>query len=125
MAAELSASGSLWANCATGTSSYVGTSADGVRWRPVKSTTDGSAPPNNLTLGARGADDALLALGANEPLSDLYADGTQKPVSRPPDMGATIDYLGFTTVRVGYAIDGTNLWRTDDGGNSWTRLQIS
>jgi photosystem II stability/assembly factor-like uncharacterized protein len=125
MAAELSASGSLWAKCATGTAAYVATSADGVKWRPVKSTSDGSAPPNSLTLGARGADDALLALGANEPLSDLYADGTQQPVSRPPDVGATIDYLGFTTARVGYAIDGTNLWRTDDGGDTWARLQIS
>lgn len=125
MAAELSASGSLWAKCATGTAAYVATSADGVKWRPVKSTSDGSAPPNSLAIGARGADDALLAIGANEPLSDLYADGTHQPVSRPPDVGAIIDYLGFTTVSVGYAIDGTNLWRTDDGGDTWTRLQIS
>jgi hypothetical protein len=124
ISAELSASGSLWAACATGTSAYVGTSADGIKWRPVKSTSDGSAPPNSLALGARGADDALLALGANDPLSDLYADGTQQPVSRPPDVGASIDYLGFTTVSVGYAIDGTHLWRTDDGGDTWTRVQI-
>jgi hypothetical protein len=125
MAAELSASGSLWAKCATGNAAYVATSADGVKWRTVKSTSDGSAPPNSLALGARGADDALLALGANEPLSDLYADGTRQPVSRPPDVGATIDYLGFTTDSVGYAIDGTNLWRTNDGGDTWARLQIS
>jgi hypothetical protein len=124
MAAELSASGSLWAKCATGTAAYVGTSADGIKWRPVKSTSDGSAPPNSLALGARGADDALLALSANEPLSDLYTDGTQQPVSRPPDLGASIDYLGFTTVSVGYAIDGTNLWRTNDGGDTWVRLRI-
>jgi photosystem II stability/assembly factor-like uncharacterized protein len=123
--AELSASGSLWAKCVTGSAAYVETSADGVKWRPVKSTSDGSAAPNSLALGARGASDALLALGANEPLSDLYADGTQQPVSRPPDAGATIGYLGFTTVRVGYAIDGTNLWRTNDGGDTWTRLHIS
>ena len=125
MAAELSASGSLWAKCVTGTAAYVATSADGIRWRPVKSTSDGSSPPNSLALGARGADDALLALGANEPLSDLYADGTKQPASRPPDLGASIGYLGFTTVSVGYAIDGTNLWRTDDGGDTWSRLQIS
>jgi photosystem II stability/assembly factor-like uncharacterized protein len=125
LGAELSASGSLWAKCVTGSAAYVETSADGVKWRPVKSTSDGSAAPNSLALGARGASDALLALGANEPLSDLHADGTQQPVSRPPDVGATIGYLGFTTVSVGYAIDGTNLWRTDDGGDTWTRLHIS
>jgi len=46
-------------------------------------------------------------------------------VSRPPALGASIDYLGFTSPSVGYAIDGTHLWRTSDGGDTWTRLHIS
>jgi hypothetical protein len=125
MAAELSASGSLWAKCATGTAAYVATSADGVHWSQVKASQDGGSAPNSLMLGARGPHDAILALDAIQPIVDLHADGTQRAVSRPPDVGTTIDYLGFTTVSVGYAIDGTHLWRTDDGGDTWARLQIS
>jgi hypothetical protein len=125
MAAQLSASGSLWAKCQTGTAAYVVTSADGVHWSQVKASQDGGSAPNSLTLGARGPNDAILALDAIQPIVDLHADGTQRAVSRPPAVGATIDYIGFTTARVGYAIDGTNLWRTDDGGDRWSRLEIS
>jgi hypothetical protein len=122
--AELSASTSLWAKCETGTAAYVITSADGVSWQPVKATPDGSAAPNSLALGARGPTDALLALGANEKLTDLNSDGTQQPVRQPPAASSGIRYLGFTTVDVGYAIDGVHLWRTEDGGNTWNRLHI-
>ena len=122
--AELSAGSSLWATCVTGTAAYVETSTDGVRWRQVKATQDGGSAPNSLALGARGPKDALLALSANEPLADLYSDGSQKAVSQPPALGSAISYLGFTSVDVGYAIDGTHLWRTKDGGDTWTRLRI-
>jgi hypothetical protein len=125
MAAQLSASGSLWAKCQTGTAAYVITSADGVHWSQVKASQDGGSPPNSLTLGARGPHDAFLALDAIQPIVDLHADGTQHAVSRPPPLGASIDYLGFTSPSVGYAIDGIHLWRTDDGGNTWTRLRIA
>jgi hypothetical protein len=124
MAAQLSASGSLWAKCVTGTAAYVVTSANGVHWNQVKASQDGGSAPNGLTLGARGPDDAILALDAIQPIVDLLADGTQQAVKQPPALGASIDYLGFTSPSVGYAIDGTHLWRTGDGGNSWTRLQI-
>ena len=125
MAAQLSASGSLWAKCVTGMASYVVTSADGVHWSQVPVSQDGGSAPNSLTLGARGPDDAILALDASQPIVDLHADGTQQAVSRPPALGASIDYLGFTSPSVGYAIDGTHLWRTSDGGDTWTRLHIS
>jgi hypothetical protein len=124
MAAQLSASGSLWAKCVTGTAAYVITSANGVHWNQVKASQDGGSPPNSLALGARGPGDAILALSASQPIVDLHADGTQQHVSRPPDLGASIDYLGFTSPSVGYAIDGTHLWRTSDGGNTWTRLAV-
>jgi hypothetical protein len=124
IAAELSASGSLWAKCVTGTAAYVATSADGSSWRTVPATAGQGAAPNSLALGARGPDDSLLALGAGQPLVDLYADGSQRPVGQPPAEASTISYLGFTSVDVGYAIDGTRLWRTDDGGQTWTRLRI-
>ena len=124
MAAVLSASGSLWATCPTGTAAFVVTSTDGVRWHHVNATQDGSSAPNSLALGARGPDDALLALGANEPIVDLHADGSRQPVSQPPPLGSSISYIGFTTGSVGYVIDGTHLWRTTDGGNTWTRLRI-
>jgi hypothetical protein len=122
--AELSASTSLWAKCVTGTEAFVVTSTDGVAWRPVKAAADGGGAPNSLALGARGPDDALLALAASQPLSDLSNDGSRKPVSKPPTVGSPISYLGFTSVDVGYAIDGADLWRTKDGGDTWTRLKI-
>jgi hypothetical protein len=124
MSAELSATTSLWATCVTGTAAYIETSADGVSWHPVQATQGGGSAPNSLALGARGSNDALLALGANERLTDLYADGSQRSVSQPPALGSAISYLGFTSVDVGYAIDGTHLWRTKDGGDTWTRLRI-
>jgi hypothetical protein len=125
MVAQLSASGSLWAKCVTGTAAYVITSADGVRWTQVRASQDGGAAPNSLTLGARGHADALLALGASEPIVDLHADGTHQAVTRPPTVGSDISYLGFTSPSVGYAIDGTHLWRTSDGGSTWAVLPLT
>jgi hypothetical protein len=122
--AELSASTSLWAKCVTGTEAFVVTSTDGVAWHPVKAASGGGGAPNSLALGARGPNDALLALSAGQPLSDLRNNGSQQPVSKPPAVGSPISYLGFTSVDVGYAIDGTDLWRTNDGGSTWTRLNI-
>jgi hypothetical protein len=122
--AELSASTSLWAKCVTGTEAFVVTSTDGVAWHPVRAARNGGGAPNSLALGARGPADALLALAAGQPLSDLRNNGSQQPVSKPPAVGSPISYLGFTSVDVGYAIDGTDLWRTKDGGNTWTRLNI-
>ena len=38
--------------------------------------------------------------------------------------GEQASYVGFTTPSIGYAIVGTGLWRTEDGGNTWRQLQI-
>jgi hypothetical protein len=124
MAAELTSSGSLWATCPTGTAAFVMTSSDGVHWQRVNATQDGSSAPNSLAIGARGPGDALLSLGANNAMVDLHADGSQRPVSQPPPLGSSITYIGFTTRSIGYAIDGTHLWRTTDGGDSWTRIRL-
>jgi photosystem II stability/assembly factor-like uncharacterized protein len=121
---RLSASGSLWAKCVTGMAAYVATSADGTSWQTVQPKGLDQMLPNSLTIGARGADDALLASDPAQPLFDLQSDGTQVAVSKPPTTGAHIDYLGFTTDDVGYAVVTEGLWRTDDGGDTWRKLAI-
>ena len=51
-------------------------------------------------------------------------DGTTTQVAQPPS-GDGAGYLGFTTRDVGYAIVGFALWRTDDGAETWRRLDIA
>jgi photosystem II stability/assembly factor-like uncharacterized protein len=48
---------------------------------------------------------------------------SRRPSRSPQDELA--EYIGFTTPAVGYAINAGSLWRSDDGGETWRRLQIT
>ncbi len=121
---RLSATGSIWATCVNGTSARLFTSSDGRKWQPVQPAKQVEASSNQVMVGARTADDGLLAPGAGEPLSRLSTDGRQEQLSQPPANGDSTTYIGFTTAAVGYTITDGELWRTDDGGDTWRRLRI-
>jgi hypothetical protein len=123
--ARLSSVGSVWATCGTGTSAALEVSTDGITWSAVPVSQANGALPNSVAVGARSLRQAIVSLGPEEPLSRLSTDGTDNPVPDPPTTGVATTYLGFTTPDVGYAIVGTRLWRTDDGGDTWTLAQIS
>jgi hypothetical protein len=81
--------------------------------------------PNSVVVGARASGEAVVVTGPEEPLARLRADGALIPVVTPPVTGVAPGYLGFTTRDVGYAIVGSMLWRTDDGAETWQRLDIA
>jgi photosystem II stability/assembly factor-like uncharacterized protein len=122
--ARLSATGSLWARCSNGTSATLLTSADGTAWKPVVPTFLPDALPNQAVVGARTESDALLALAPNTPFYRVQSDGSGAPVKQSPTTSGATSYIGFTTRNVGYAITGEQLWRTDDGGNTWKLMRI-
>ena len=43
---------------------------------------------------------------------------------RPPGNNFAVGYVGFTSGDVGYAVMADDLWRTEDGGDSWHRLAL-
>ena len=122
---RLSGSGSLWATCVTGTAAFLATSGDdGSSWTTVPVDTGQGALPNSVSVGARMPDEAVVAI-PQQPLSRLSADGRLAAVSDPPTGGGDVGYLGFTSGDVGYAVVGSALWRTDDGAETWHRLEIT
>jgi photosystem II stability/assembly factor-like uncharacterized protein len=121
---RLTGSGSLWATCVTGTAAHIATSHDeGVTWSDVPVDTGEGALPNSVSVGARSTGEAVVAI-PQQPLSRLTTDGALTAVTEPPS-GDSVDYLGFTTRDIGYAIVGVNLWRTDDGAETWRKLDIT
>jgi hypothetical protein len=120
---QLSATGSLWAVCGTGTAARLLTSADGTTWKQVVPSFLADALPNQAVIGARTASDAVLSLGPSEPFYRIQSDGSGAAVKQSPTGGDT-GYIGFTSRTVGYAVTNNKLWRTDDGGDTWTKLKI-
>jgi photosystem II stability/assembly factor-like uncharacterized protein len=121
---RLSATGSIWASCVNGTSAQLLMSADGKAWKSVVPTFLKDALPNQVVAGARSESDAVLALGPNEPFYRVQADGSGSPVKQSPTTPGATSYIGFTTRSVGYSITGEQLWRTEDGGDTWTLMRI-
>jgi photosystem II stability/assembly factor-like uncharacterized protein len=121
---RLSGSGSLWATCITGTAAHLVASEDeGVTWSDVPVDTGQGALPNSVSVGARSTGEAVLAI-PTQPVARLDLTGKVSAVADPPTEG-DVGYLGFTTRDVGYAIVGSALWRTDDGAETWRRLDIA
>lgn len=124
LSSALSATASVWAKCVTGTSAQLFISGDGASWKPVVPAFLKDALPNQAVVGARSESDALLAVAPNEPFYRLRADGTGSPVKQSPTTRGATSYIGFTTRSVGYAITGKELWRTEDGGDTWNLMRI-
>jgi hypothetical protein len=121
--ARLSATGSIWAKCIDGTSAHLLTSADGKAWQQVVPSFLPDALPNSTVVGARTASDAVLSLGPNELFYNVRSDGSGGAVKQSPTGGDTW-YIGFTTRNIGFSVTGNKLWRTVDGGDTWTHLRI-
>ncbi len=120
---RISGSGSLWATCVTGTAASLATSTDdGRTWIPVPISPAQGSLPNSIAVGARTTGEAVIGLGSE--LQRLGADGGTTPLTGVPVDKGAISYVGFTNRQVGYAISGSRLLRTDDGGTSWAALTI-
>lgn len=124
---RLTAAGSLWATCVTGTAAYLATSRDGgATWTKVPVDTGQGALPNSVVVGARTRDQAVAWVGNGDTgLARITAEGRLRPL---PDIGTGVSWLGFTDPRVGYAVTCcgvSGLARTDDGGTSWRRLDLA
>lgn len=124
LATRLSATGSLWASCASGTSARLLASPDGSAWQQVVPSFLPDALPNQVVVGARTASDALLSVGPGEPFYRVRSDGSGGPVKGSPTADGATSYIGFTDASVGYAISGNQLWRTDDGGDTWRLVRV-
>jgi photosystem II stability/assembly factor-like uncharacterized protein len=126
--ARLTAStGRLWATCVTGMLAFLVTSDDGgSHWTQVTARPDRRPLPNSVTVGAVDNDTALVvAVPGDGVLERVHPSGSTGPTRSHPaaDPNAPdYSFLGFTTATVGYAVSGTTLWRTDDGGDTWRAL---
>jgi hypothetical protein len=118
-AGQVTAAGaSLWLTCPSGTQQTVHLSTDhGATWTRVPT---GPLPATATELSARGAREAVVALPGRVML--LGPDGVRH---------ATVPGLGeptvadFTTEEVGYLLDVEgNLFRTADGGATWSRVTV-
>ena len=121
--AELSAVGAFWVKCVTGTLAQLAVSPDGATWSDVVLDSRNGAVPNSAALGAQTDTEALVGQGVDPPLGRVSADGALTPLTSLP-AGGQASYVGFTTPSIGYTILGSNLWRTEDGGNTWRKLAI-
>lgn len=111
----------IWLSCPTGMAASVLRSTDGgASWEPAPTGED--APPNAAVVAARDSDRAVLAFdGRVVPLGALELSSGAGPHEVPELAQPT--YAGFTTPDVGYLIDTEGaLFRTTDGGQSWTRV---
>lgn len=124
LAVRLSATTAFWATCVTGMSANVAVSTDAIRWTHVPFDPSQGAPPNSMIVGARTSNGALVDLGAAGPLTRISTSGHTRSVSRPPSGGQETTYVGFTSPNVGYVITAGQLWRTTDGGDTWSSVRI-
>ncbi|MQA02051.1 MAG: hypothetical protein GEV07_04785 [Streptosporangiales bacterium] len=120
--ARISASDkALWLFCPTGTQGrpYVSTDA-GRSWQPTDATPAGGWP-NSTVAGARSADSAVLGAGRHLYMVD---DDEVRQAGTPSGAAGGFDFIGFTTPTVGYAVldrpARSALWRTTDGGRTWS-----
>jgi hypothetical protein len=119
-ASDLSAGvGSLWVACtfSSGRSPAVAVSTDGgITWHEVTT-------PSTYALGVIGGVDATTAvIGVATGLSKVSTTGQPHALSTPSATNG-FSFIGFTDAKTGFALsqpDPTRLWRTTDGGTTWS-----
>jgi hypothetical protein len=117
-----SASDTLWALCTDGSTDTVSFKSvqDGT-WSHVTGYRSGWDPGSLLV--ARSTDAAVLHLADNTQLMAVTAAGAETlGTSEPPFTDPTM--LGFTNPDLGFAIAHGVLWRTEDGGSTWSQEQV-
>ncbi len=125
--------GAIWLACASTSSNasalYVSTNA-GVSWTPVATT----GLLFGTTIGGVDPTDVVVAGGTGSGLPNLYTvknDGTAVASRGVSPMFHDLGFIGFTTASIGYALpimqaaDPSQLWRTSDGGRSWSVVKIA
>jgi hypothetical protein len=115
---DLSALSGVWARCTSNlASATVAFSPDGKRWRVVSPV---DPVPYDAVVAAR-VHDAFVSMGSGRPTRLLEPDGSTSEVAPPPWTGSAT-YLGFTTPEVGMSVADGRLFRTTDGGATWTDI---
>jgi hypothetical protein len=108
--------GSLWIGCTAG--AMVSTDG-GATWHPA-------ATPSKITLGVVGGIDATTAV-VDHGSSLVVVSTTGAPKTATiSSAGANFSFVGFTDTKVGYVLSQApyELWRTTDGGRTWTAVKF-
>jgi len=106
--------GSLWTACPGGAT----VSTDG------GATWHAASTPSQITVGVVGGIDATTAV-VNQGSNLVVVSTTGKPKTASiSSKNANFSFLGFTDAKVGYALSQApnQLWRTTDGGMSWSAV---
>jgi hypothetical protein len=130
----------VWSYCSGGHFMFAYLSADaGARFtaagpvQPGPATPDGY--PNGSTLEAASPMTAVAAsdLPGNPLIRTTDGGVTWRAVQAPPDASGTWSVIGFTTLEDGYALwehgaptyqaSAARLWRTTDGGATWSPVK--
>jgi hypothetical protein len=123
---DLSISGdgtALWLRCSTGNSGFVAVSTDGAKtW---------SQPSVSLTPDVVGGVDATRAVvsTAQSGIEIVSASGVTA-ATLPGVTSPNASFIGFTTAQVGFLVGGgpafadQRLWRTTDGGATWSAVSV-
>jgi hypothetical protein len=120
---SVAGNGSLWAWCTAGHESGVYVSTDNaLHWQGMIRTT---------TTSVGGIDSSHVAVSDGTSVGTLTLGGA---VTTPtiPDTGTQPDatFIGFTTTQIGFAVvtqqvrSSWSLWRTTDGGQTWTVVNL-
>jgi hypothetical protein len=108
--------GSLWIGCTTGAT----VSTDGgATWHTA-------ATPSKVALGVVGGIDATTAVVDQGPSLVVVSTTGAPKTAAISSAGANFSFLGFTDTKVGYALSQApdELWRTTDGGHTWTAVKF-
>jgi hypothetical protein len=113
--------GVLWATCDSGHQEALFVTADnGVHWTPIDGVNESGGAP------VAGISSTLAVTGATTgPLELLTTSGAVTMLHDAPPQVASFGAVTFVTPTSGFALanladDSTQLWRTTDGGTSWS-----
>jgi hypothetical protein len=110
----------VWALCDDPTPTLVRSLNQGRTWDQPESFTNMVAPDAATTVAAVSADAAFVASGSRGWVVESSVASPAIGLGDGPYV-----YAGFTTESVGYVIDGDgDLCRTEDGGRSWSAVDL-